>query len=432
MRRNAPAPHCPASRAWRCAAKLRTSDPGADTPEPPLPPGRLISLDFLRGVAVLGILTMNVVAFAWPSAVYFGPRVPGGPAPSWGNDVVFLIQFVLFDGKLRGLFTLLFGASMILFVERAWERGEEGEAVQGRRLAWLALFGLLHYYLLWWGDILFLFAACGLMVIFVVDWPVKRLALLAAGIFAFQTVWRTVEWWPEDGAQPLRAVAPEIARNLGPWQDHVWHMLTRQTLAPLNEVQAYGPETIPLMILGMVFMRTGMLSGRWERARLQRWAICGVAIGLVLTLPIAAWLWFEAFDPPLTVLAGLGLALPGRLAMTIGYAAALVLASRRFASTPIGERLIAAGRMAFSNYIATTLVMTALFQGWGLGLYGRLSRPELTIVVALGWVLMLAWSRPWLARYRQGPLEWLWRSLTYWRVQPFARKRALANDSDSH
>ena len=141
------------------------------------------------------------------------------------------------------------------------------------------------------------------------------------------------------------------------------------------------------------------------------------------------WLWRAHFALPLTLVVWLGPAALGRLASTIGYAALAVLLARRFAPSALGARLVACGRMAFSNYIATSLVMTFIFHGWGLGFYASVGRLELMGFVVLGWALMLGWSKPWLARVRFGPLEWAWRSLTYGQIAPFRRPLAIAIDS---
>jgi uncharacterized protein len=105
--------------------------------------------------------------------------------------------------------------------------------------------------------------------------------------------------------------------------------------------------------------------------------------------------------------------------MVTAVACLIILATRKDGA--LVDRIAAAGRMAFSNYLGTSLVMTALFYGWGLGLYGKLGRMELLMVVVAGWALMLLWSKPWLARFRYGPLEWAWRSLTNWRMEPLRR-----------
>ena len=144
-------------------------------------PQRLVALDFVRGIAILGILLLNIVGFAWPEIVYISPRAPTAPVSSV-NDWTWLAMFVLADGKFRGLFSLLFGASMVLFVERAEASGRDGAALQRRRLGWLALFGLAHFFLLWWGDILFLYAMCGFVALALRGWPPRRLAITALTI----------------------------------------------------------------------------------------------------------------------------------------------------------------------------------------------------------------------------------------------------------
>ena len=226
----------------------------------------------------------------------------------------------------------------------------------------------------------------------------------------------------------------EIPATLASWPDHVAHMLRDSWTDPLITVSYTWFETIPLMLIGMALFKSGMFkaglfAGSWDAARLRRWAWWGVGSGLVLTLPLAWWLWREQFALPLTLFVWLGPAAMGRLASTIGYATLAVLLARRFADSALGERLVACGRMAFSNYIATSLVMTFIFHGWGLGLFARFGRFELMGFVLLGWALMLGWSKPWLARFRFGPLEWLWRSLTYGRIAPFRRPLAIATDS---
>lgn len=138
--------------------------------------------------------------------------------------------------------------------------------------------------------------------------------------------------------------------------------------------------------------------------------------GLAITVAALAWLWPRHF-PPFAMDAALryGLALP-HLVTAIGYAALLVLATPWLLRTSLGLRVAAAGRMAFSNYLGTSLVMTAFFYGWGLGLFGRFGPLTQWAFVLLGWGLMLGWSAPWLARWRRGPLEWVWRMATERRI----------------
>jgi uncharacterized protein len=178
------------------------------------------------------------------------------------------------------------------------------------------------------------------------------------------------------------------------------------------------------MLLGMAGLRSGLLTGAWSRRAYVRGAGVGFGIGipaaaLVATIPIR-----HGFDTASVAMSTLVWSEPVRPVMILGWACLIVLALRPGGA--LTARVAAAGRMAFSNYLGTTLVCTTLFYGYGFGLYGRLSRAELYLVVAPVSALMLLWSRPWLARFRYGPLEWLWRSLARGRLQPM-RKAATAS-----
>jgi uncharacterized protein len=400
-------------------------------------PSRIVALDFVRGIAILGILLLNIVGFAWPEIVYVSPRAPTAPV-SAADDWTYLAMFVLADGKFRGLFSLLFGASMLLFVDRAEAAGRDGPALQRRRLGWLALFGLAHSFLLWWGDILFLYAMCGFVALALRNRSPESLAALglaiyAAGALGLGALTAVPAFDPVAGAGILseyaREARAEIAVTQGPLVARVLHSVREEWSSPLTTLAMSWFETLPLMLIGMALFRSGLFGSDWKTARLWRWAVRGICGGMVLMLPLAWWLWAEDFAVPLTLFVWLGPAALGRLAGTIGYAALGVLLARRFAAGPLGERLVACGRMAFSNYIGTSLVMTFIFHGWGLGLFASIGRFELLGFVVLGWALMLGWSKPWLARFRFGPIEWAWRSLTYGRAAPF--KRGLANAIDS-
>jgi uncharacterized protein len=171
----------------------------------------------------------------------------------------------------------------------------------------------------------------------------------------------------------------------------------------------------------MALSRSGFFAGKWPRRRLWQVASLGIGLGGAATLAFTLWahsLRYPEFAMQLTIHFLLGFP---HLAVALGYAALLVLAAPRLLAGALGQRLEAAGRMAFSNYIATTLVMTACFSGWGLGLFGQLGAAQAWLLVPPVWLLILLWSKPWLAHFRQGPLEWLWRSLTEARLLPLRR-----------
>ncbi|GGD99318.1 hypothetical protein GCM10011515_18890 [Tsuneonella deserti] len=411
----------------------------------PLPTGageRLASLDFTRGVAVLGILAANIVAFGQPFLAYMWPggfNTGPGPLSGW----LWLAQFVLVDGKMRGLFTLLFGAGLALFADRAAARGSS-EWLQVRRLGWLLAFGLAHYYLLWRGDILTLYALCGLIALFALRWSVIHQLAFGATVYVFGAVLGTAQFglmwaatetslggWPayarvagdtkallaSEKADALR----ETLINTGvsyadyvahAWEAHRWDWLYQFTHSAI--------EILPLMLFGMGLYRMGLFDGRLRRDSQARWGWAGVVSGTVLTLALGLWAMADGLTYTGTMFAFQGPQAITRLPVVLGLAALLALWGPR-ASGWLGGRVTAAGRMAFSNYLGTSLVMLLVFRGWGLGQFGALDRPRLYLVMLAAWLLMLAWSKPWLGHFRYGPLEWLWRCLTYGRF--FAIRR---------
>lgn len=410
------------------------------------PTSRILALDLVRGVAVLGILAINIAGFAGPTGATLSPNVPV-PA-TFADEAWFAFATLVFEGKMRALFSLLFGASMLLFIERAdaarqHPDGISGEALQLRRLGWLALFGYLHFLLFWWGDILFTYALAGFVALAMRNAPLKPLAGAALMMFTAwhglmiattlpqatleQHVLRGTASAPvaADYRSGQRENAAATARELAGYRQgftaQIAGKLATRSTEPLDAALVTIGETLPLMLLGMVLFRSGFFAGKWRRRVLVRLAIGGIAGGGVLTLAFLGWAWPRHFPPGATGAAiGYWLGLP-HLMMAAGYAAALVLWAPRLAPSRLGRRLVAAGRMAFSNYLGTTVVMTALFYGWGLGLIGSVPGRWQWLFVVGGWALMLGWSKPWLERFRQGPLEWAWRSLTYARITPLRR-----------
>jgi uncharacterized protein len=394
-------------------------------------PGRVASLDLIRGVAVLGILAVNIAGLAGPSTGVYSPDVPH-PGDLF-DHAAFAAMLVLFEGKMRALFSILFGASLLLFVERKEDAGEDGQTLQLRRLGWLAVFGYLHFLLLWWGDILFLYAFAGVAVLALRHLPSP--AMIAAALLMF-TAWQlhgvfddlppalaeaavtdhhaTAEQTKrlaDTRAYYLRQAQKETREYRSGFATQVIERLTDRPLYPFPAAFYSAGETIPYMLLGMLLMRSGFFSGGWRRRWLWALAIGGTIVGGGATLAFTAWAWPRGFPPEAMRLAvNYALSFPHVL-MALGYAASLVLATKRLSDSALGQRFAAAGRMAFSNYLGTSLLMGTIFYGWGLDLFGRLDRLGMTGFMLLGWALMLAWSKPWLRRFRIGPLESLWRKL---------------------
>jgi uncharacterized protein len=389
------------------------------------------TIDALRGLAVMGILLMNIAGFALPSGAYFNPLGGGGSTPA--DLAAWAVNFVLVDGKMRALFSILFGASTMIVVERAEAAGLNGARVHLARMATLALFGAAHLFLLWSGDILLHYALIGILALPFVLLEPRALLRIAVMLLLTQLVIQgvfmagfvslhhaalapgadssTVAAWRSFsegvGVGDARSIAAEIARMRGPWTEMIVANLANEPAGIPFLLGFDGPETLAFMLIGMAALRSGFVTGAWSRARYLRAAAIGFTIGLPPTIALC-WLCFRSgFD----TLATFSAATMGGVAFRpiLGLAeAALALAWLAGRDRP---RLRAAGRMAFSNYLGTSLLMGALFDGWGFALFARIERVWLYPIVAAVWALMLLWSPWWLARFRYGPLEWGWRSL---------------------
>lgn len=399
--------------------------------------GRLVTLDVLRGVAVMGILAINIVAFALPLDAYLNPRALG--LESDADLLSWAASFVLIEGKMRGLFSLLFGASMLLVIERADAAGEPADTVHFRRMGWLLLFGLLHYYFIWHGDILTLYAAIGIVAWFLHGSSPRALVRIAVALILLQFLLfallalpgtalladpqtAAVPGQPAPGPTIASRVAEALALYRGSYGGIVHHQFTDGLAGPLDSILLNGPETLGYMLLGMAALKTGFITGSWNIRRYRQIAAGGFALGIPLGLLLALGLIREQFSNPAIISLNLAATTLLRPIMVFATIALIILATRRGGA--LTDRIAAAGRAAFTNYLGTSILMTGLFYGYGLGLFGRLSRAELWLVVLPACILMLLWSKPWLENYRYGPFEWLWRSLARGRLQPMRKSAA--------
>lgn len=395
----------------------------------------------------MGILLLNIVAFAMPQSAYLNPRAYGGAE---GADLaVYLVNFVLFDGKMRGLFSFLFGASMLLVIERAEAKRESAMRVHYARMAWLLVFGLAHLWLVWWGDILTLYALVGMIAYACRNLPVPRLVALGIVLILVQLGLMTLlvdaiaeaqaklhsgapasvraatntlaQFNSGFGVPSPQAIAAELVEHRGSWWDLVQARWWKERWSPFQSLLFVGWETLAYMVFGMAAFRSGLLTGAWERVRYRKWLMVGFGIGIPAYLAMAIWLVSDSFSLLTVAACALAASTLARPPMIIGWACLILLLMRPGGS--LTTRVAAAGRMAFTNYLATSLICTFLFYGYGLGWFGRLSRWQLYPVVALIWAAMLFWSKPWLERFAYGPFEWLWRSLSRGAPAPFYRPR---------
>lgn len=435
------------------------------SPQPAATTGddRIGMLDTTRGVAVLGILLMNITGFGLPYA-YDDPTV-------WGDNTAadlaaWRIMALFFEGTMRGLFTLLFGASALLFLQRHASRTTEVRPADlyFRRTLWLIVFGLINgYVLLWSGDVLFYYGIAGLVLFVFRNLSPRRLLILATAFMLMQTLISVSEWQDFHQTQALAQAANLRLATGQPLIDgdqeaiDAFAALQAEYRPARENLQAYVDkvresyssafavlrgdtwfmqsvyffrhgiiECFGMMLLGMALLKWGVLSGISSTRVYLAMIVVGYTLGLSVNIFEVRELENAGFAPEAQMNALLTYDL-GRIPMTLGHLGliAIVCRSARFANA---SRVLArVGQMALTNYLTQSLICLLIFTGAGLAWYGQLARHELYYVVAAIWVVQLIWSPLWLRHFRYGPAEWLWRSLTYWRAQPIRRVGASSS-----
>ena len=402
---------------------------------PPLPddapvaaPARYDSLDVLRGLAVLMIFAVNVRHMLLPFWAQADPTLWGGP-----HDlrIDLALQFLV-DGKWIAVFAVLFGAGLALLAEKAEAAGTAPRDRIVRRQLWLIGFGVAHMAFVWLGDVLVTYGVTGLVAMTllgrssrtVAAWAAASLTLSVAMLWALGLVMALVP--PEEVAGtgfsfPELIAAEREAKSGGIGAQLAWRAEAAALMLP-NSVTAL-PFVLSYMLVGVLAYRSGFLLARWPVGRYLAVGLPGLgaawAIDWWRTGAIGVWSGADV-DYQVAVARYLWIGVVEGLSGGLGYAA-LVMAMVRAGVRP--RPLAAAGRMAFTNYVACSVIGTTLAAGHGAGLLGRVTLAEAMVVVAATWLAILVVSPLWLSVFRYGPLEWLWRSLSYGRLQPMLRGR---------
>lgn len=414
---------------------------------------RFASLDRLRGVAILGILVMNIYAFAMPFIAYVDPYRMGGTEAY--NIGTWIFTHIFFDQKFMSIFAMLFGAGLVLMAERAEARGAKPARFYFRRQFWLIVIGAIHGYLIWMGDILFAYALIGMLVyplrkrrprtliiIACVMLPVTLLfnlgnakqmedtmakvaeieVLLEEGQDIDEEQQQVLDDWKQQRmfAFPTdEDVAEEIAVYRGDYAGIVAHRAPMVAMMQVFMILFFGLWRIaPLMMIGMALMKLGVLTCERSADFYRRFMLIAYAVGLPLTVFSAFDLHAHQFDQ-MYVMRGGGIAnYFGSILVALGHIGLVMWLTKSGAASRLLDRFAAVGRMALTNYLMHSLILTTIFYGYGLGLYGTVPRIWQMAFVAAVIGLELLWSKWWLERYRFGPAEWVWRTLTYGKRQP--------------
>lgn len=389
------------------------------------PKGRIISLDILRGVAVLGILIMNIQSFSMPGTAYINPSVYGDLTGA--NLWVWIGSHLVARGKFMAIFSMLFGAGIIIFTRNAESKGMNATLLHYRRMGWLFLFGLMHAYLLWSGDILVAYSICGMLVYPFRNQSPQKLLWISAALFMVPVMiylfaFLSMPYWPQGIVELAntswkpgeQAIQHSLAVSRSGWLEQMSHRVRASMSVQTTHFLIHSFWRVTAMILlGMALYKWKVLTAERSRKFYLSMLIIGLSSGLLITvlglvLDIRAQ-WSMAFSR----LIGTRMTYVGSLGMALGYIGIIMLISKSPKFKVFKKNLAPVGRMAFSNYILMTLLATSLFFGHGFGLFGKVERTgQLGFVLAI-WVLLLTFTRLWLSHYPYGPLEILWRKLSY-------------------
>lgn len=398
---------------------------------PVQPRERLVVLDVLRGIAILGILIPNLDVFRTPNLAVFTE----GTSAFEQAFQFFVLAFT--QGKFITSLAFLLGLGLAMQATRSREKGRSPNGFLARRLGVLALFGLAHGLLVWSGDVLLTYAILGFPFLLFVHSSARTLVRWAVGLLGFFFVLALLfTVFTMLGPEPPKDTAVEDppsgetssflfggeSLEISAEEAYTSGSYLRMTLQRAQELLLFlpaglstsGPSVFAMMLLGAAVAKAGWTEYLVGRHRsIQRAAVLGLSVGLPLNLFFALTFLLDPAGMGYFLPLGIGAWLVGAPLLAIGYMSSAALLAQRFPNAAPVKRLAAVGRMALSNYLAQSIIMTAIF--YGLALYGKLELlPSLAILLAV-WGIELLWSKPWLSRFSHGPAEWLWRRLTYGR-----------------
>ena len=425
---------------------------------------RINTIDILRGVALLGILMMNIPGFAMPERFsdVFHQNVHS--VNFWTDAVI----TVLFEGKMRALFSMIFGVGILLFVMHKEQNGQPFKVLFFRRMGWLILFGLIHaHVLLWMGDILYFYGVIGILAFLFRNMKARYLALgvpiVAIIGFVISTLFyqnirhQRLAYVEATNAQKHhKALSKTQTQAITTWREAEKEFLpnqaeiaahTRSMKSDYSGVAKYiRPLTwsfetkylyfeigdvLALMMLGMALYKWKFFTGGWTTAQYRRAILIGYGIGL----PLVIFDYYHGYQQTpgsaaairhleIHAMSWYGLIYPfQRILLVMAHASVILLIIRAGIWKGLTNRLAAVGQMAFTNYIMHTVFCTLYFFGYGLNKFAELQFYQLYYIVAVIWLIQLVISPIWLKYFLFGPLEWLWRSLTYWQLQPMRRSQ---------
>lgn len=397
----------------------------------PPPNQRIIELDALHGVAVIGVVWMTVYAFALPAQGYYNPTVwgPGLGEASRLDRIIWAVSFVFIEDKFRTLFAMLFGAGCLILLERDGER-KKGHPVRAHyaRMAALFAIGAVHSILFASNDVLRVFALAGCALPLLTVLSARSLFAICVGFIAVHvgggvvalgaSVLDYYQGRPGSDASLLAerlfgsnpaSVQYMLDQGREGWEERIARSLTGLR-SQLSVIGSAIPINLAAMALGMGLWKSELLQGKWRLFLLQRCAALCALAAVPALLGLAWWVSDNGFPASIAGMVGLVLSAPFDTALGLAYAALAMAFFRKEGA--LRERLAAVGRLSLTNYLLTSVILAAIFASWGMGLFGEVSRVQGFAISFVPIAAMLIWSPLWARFAGQGPFERLWRSMT--------------------
>lgn len=393
---------------------------------------RIISLDVLRGFALLGIFIMNMISFSMVGSHYLNPHAEGvlNGADKW----TFIFSQLFANQKFMSTFSLLFGAGIILFTGNILKKGMSEAKWHYKRNFWLLVIGMIHAYCIWAGDILVPYALCAIWVFFFRNMSAKKLMIWSGIFFTISPALNllfglSMPYWDASDLAELKTVwvpdaatvSEEITAYTGSWLEQM----------PFRIESAIGMQTIlflllagqitSMMLLGMALFKNRVLTAERDRSLYFKMMISGLGLGLAIGIYGLLQNYAHDWSMKYSFFIGSQWNYFASLPMVIGYIGLIMYLLKGGRGDLLRKRLAPVGQAALTNYLSQSLIATIIFYGHGLGLFGTFGRADHWLVIIPVWIFQIWFSNWWLDRYKFGPFEWGWRSLTYWKFQELKR-----------
>jgi uncharacterized protein len=415
---------------------------------------RIQSIDVLRGIALLGLPTMNIIHFSMPEAAYMNPYV--FKADAFLNHVVFSFFNVFSDQKFMGLFTLLFGASLLLLRDKNEQRGSNSAVNHYSRMFLLLLLGILHFWFIWSGDVLMFYAIVGMVLFPLAKLPAHVLFAISS-VFLTLTLYCihipnvTIENMGEEGFSDIAElyapdesyIASHKALMLGTYAEtmsvHRDDEIESEAIDENEEFsqqvenasQVFGSlglfilfKIITMVTLGMALFKTNIIQGDQSSRFYKNLAIFGIGIGGLITIMGLVLNYLQGWNIQSYFSYTMLLKELGSVLMTLGYVGFFIYLIKSRVMAFVWKALANVGQMALTNYLSQSIICAFIFYGAGLGLFGSVSRLELLPIIVGIWITQIIISVLWLKFFMQGPIEWLWRSMSSVKFSPILNTKS--------